>query len=61
MARWTFHGVQQGEFYGLPPTHKPVTCSGINIFRIADGKIAEIWDLYYPTIRPSDYQTRRPP
>jgi hypothetical protein len=46
MVRWTFYGVQQGEFYGLPPTNKPVTYSGINIFCIADGKIAEIWDLY---------------
>ena len=28
-----------------PPTGKQVTNSGINIFRIADGKIAEIWDI----------------
>jgi predicted ester cyclase len=46
MVRWTFHGTQQGEFSGLPPTHKHVTYCGINIFRIADGKIAEIWDIY---------------
>ena len=46
MVRWTFHGTHQGELSGLPPTHKPVTYSGINIFRIADGKIAEIWDIY---------------
>ena len=46
MVRWTFHGTHQGEFSGVPPTHKPVTYSGINIFRIADGKIAEVWDLY---------------
>ena len=45
MARWTFFGTQQGEYYGLPPTNKQVTYSGINIFRIADGKIAEIWDI----------------
>ena len=30
---------------GLPPTNKQVTYSGINIFRIAEGKIAEIWDI----------------
>ena len=46
MVRWTFHGTHQGELSGLPPTHKPVTYSGINIFRIADGKIAEIWDIF---------------
>ena len=46
MVRWTFHGTQQGEFSGLPPTHKQVTYAGINIFRIAAGKIAQIRDIY---------------
>lgn len=45
MVRWTFYGTQQGEYCGLPPTHKQVTYSGINIFHIAEGKIAEIWDI----------------
>lgn len=45
MVRWTFYGTQQGEFAGLPPTHRPVSYVGVNIFRIADGKIVEIWDL----------------
>jgi len=31
---------------GLPPTNKEVSYSGVNIFRVAEGKIAEIWDLY---------------
>ena len=46
MVRWTSHGTHQGESHGLPPTHKQVTNSGINIFRIADGKIAEVWDIW---------------
>jgi hypothetical protein len=46
MVRWTFSGTQQGEYFGLPPTHKLVTYSGINIFRIVDGQIAEIADIY---------------
>jgi len=45
MVRWTFYGTQQGEFAGLPATHRQVNYAGINIFRIADGKIVEIWDL----------------
>jgi predicted ester cyclase len=45
MARWTFYGLHQGELSGLPPTHAQVTYSGINIFRLAGGKIAEIWDI----------------
>jgi hypothetical protein len=46
VMRWTFHGTQQGEFFGLPPTNRQVDYSGINIFRISDGKIAEVSDIY---------------
>ncbi len=46
MVRWTSRGTHQGEYFGVPPTNKQVAYSGINIFRIADGKIAEIWDIY---------------
>jgi len=42
---FTFHGVQQGEYQNLPPTNKKVAFAGINIFRIENGKIAELWDL----------------
>ena len=43
---WTFHGTQQGEFYGLPPSGRPVTYSGARIFRLSAGKIVEIWDVW---------------
>lgn len=42
---WTFSGTQVGEYSGLLPTNKDVVYSGVNIFRIARGKIAEIWDI----------------
>ncbi len=45
VVRWTSRGTHQGEVHGLPPTGKEVTNSGINIFRIAEGKIAEVWDI----------------
>ncbi len=45
MVRWTFYGTHQGEYFGLPATHKPIIYSGINIFRIAEGRIAEVWDI----------------
>jgi len=45
MVRWTFFGAHEGEYSGLPATHKQVTYSGINIFRVENGKIAEIWDI----------------
>jgi len=46
MVCWTSRGRQIGELGGLPPTGHEVTYAGINIFRIAGGKIAEVWDLY---------------
>ena len=41
--RVNMHGTHQGEFFGIPPTGKPVTVSGIHVLRIANGKIAEHW------------------
>lgn len=46
MVRWTFTGKHVGEFSGLPATNQEVTYSGINIFLIASGRIAEIWDIW---------------
>lgn len=42
-ARFTARGVHKGEFMGLPPTGKPITMTGIEIFRIENDKIAELW------------------
>jgi len=46
VAHWTFRGTHAGEIFGIPPTGKEVTYSGINIFRIADNKLAESWDIF---------------
>lgn len=43
---WTFCGTHQGEFAGIPSTGKAVTMTGMGIVRIADGKVAEIWDEF---------------
>ena len=43
VARWVTQGTHQGELMGIPPTGKPVTVTGIDVFRIAGGKIAEHW------------------
>jgi steroid delta-isomerase-like uncharacterized protein len=45
IARVTYHGTHRGAFRGIPPTGKPITSSGINIFRIANGKMVEHWGL----------------
>ena len=42
--RFTFRGIHQGEFMGIAPTGKEVTMSGIDILRVADGKLVEMWN-----------------
>lgn len=42
-VRFTARGVHQGAFMGLPATGKSITMTGIEIFRIEDGRIAELW------------------
>lgn len=44
VLRWSCQATQQGPWFGLPPTGKPITDSGINIQRVnADGKLVEEW------------------
>jgi steroid delta-isomerase-like uncharacterized protein len=42
-SRWTATATQQGEWLGIPPTGNSVKYTGINIFRIACGQVAESW------------------
>ncbi len=42
-TRWTGTGTHSGLLMGIPATNKVVTVSGIDICRIADGRIAEYW------------------
>ncbi len=45
VVRWTTRGTHQGLLMSpmgpVPPTGKPLTLSGVSIFRLADGKIVE--------------------
>ena len=43
VARWTASGTNTGPFNGMPPSGNFARSSGITIFRIADGRIAEEW------------------
>jgi len=43
VTRWTFTGTHKGELMGIPPTDKQATVTGIDIIRIASGKIVEGW------------------
>ncbi|MCU0246858.1 MAG: ester cyclase [Bryobacter sp.] len=42
-ARWDAGGTHAKEYLGIPASGKYVTWSGIELLRIADGKIAEEW------------------
>ena len=43
VARVVTQGTHQGEFMGIPATGKEVTQTGIEILRIAGGKVVERW------------------
>lgn len=40
---WTVTSTSKGDFMGIPATGKPMIIKGIEVFRLADGKIAELW------------------
>jgi predicted ester cyclase len=46
-GRWTMTGTHTGplDLVGLPPTGRPVTMSGQEIFRARDGQFVEVWHL----------------
>ena len=43
VARHTHHVVHGGDFMGAPPTGREAHVPGIEIFRIANGQVAEMW------------------
>ena len=45
-TRQTYRGTHKGDLMGNPPTDTQVTFTGICMYRIADGKIAEEWIEY---------------
>jgi len=42
-VRVRFRGTHQGTFEGVPASHRPVSFSSIEIYRLEGGKIAEEW------------------
>jgi steroid delta-isomerase-like uncharacterized protein len=45
VGRTTVRGTHQGDYMGLAPTGKPVAYNEIFIFRIDNGRVAEIWGV----------------
>jgi steroid delta-isomerase-like uncharacterized protein len=44
-ARWTIVGTHTGPWGDVAPTGTNVKFSGVNFFRITEGKIAEMWNV----------------
>lgn len=45
VTQWSSRGTNTGPLMGRPPTNEPVVVHGITISRIADGLIAEDWEI----------------
>ncbi len=44
VARWTMSGTHLGTWGELEPTGRRATFSGVNIFRLEDGRVVELWN-----------------
>ncbi|HEU0115028.1 MAG TPA: ester cyclase [Thermomicrobiales bacterium] len=42
-ATWEIAGTHQGAYLGIAPTGKAIDATGINVFRLECGRIAEVW------------------
>ncbi len=45
VVRWSATGTHRADYFGIAPTGKHIAYSGIDIVRIAGGKIVERWGL----------------
>ena len=41
----TYTGTHKNEFFGLAPTGNKITSKSVDIYRIANGKLAEYWNV----------------
>jgi steroid delta-isomerase-like uncharacterized protein len=48
LIRWTMTGTPNKELFGIPASDKPISAVGFDLFRIADGKIVEMWQSFGP-------------
>ena len=45
VLRWTQTGTHIGPLFGMPATHRSSRTTGIEIWRVEAGKLAEHWDV----------------
>ena len=45
-VRWTAGGTHEADFWGIAPTGNEMHLSGIDVVRVANGRIGEVWTVY---------------
>jgi len=45
-ARFTFTGTHRGALFGIEPTGRTVNVTMMGFFRLADGRVTEMWEDY---------------
>jgi steroid delta-isomerase-like uncharacterized protein len=45
-SRWTAEGTNDGEFMGMPATGKRIRVEGMNFYKLADGRVTEVWTQF---------------
>lgn len=44
MVRYTISGTHKGKFMGMSPTNEKMTITGIDVFRLENGRVIQHWD-----------------
>lgn len=57
--RWTVRGTQKEKMFGVPPTGRQVTLTGISLDRLEDDVVVEHWE--FPDVDAFDEQFQREP
>ncbi len=45
VENWRMDGTHTGEAMGIPPSNKDISVRGMEIWRVADGKVVEHWGV----------------
>jgi len=45
-THWTVTGTHQAEFFGVPATGRKVSVDGMNVYRLAGGRITDVWTQF---------------
>jgi steroid delta-isomerase-like uncharacterized protein len=43
IVRWTARGTNTGDYFGIPPSGKPIEITGMNTWKTRDGQAIEGW------------------